>query len=287
MNKIWHTPEWYEYKIRDDNGIGRVKSMLKSDCGDYYDPIQNDSENIQNYRDRYISDDFIEEHGSYLLELYLNDMKIINKMEYLSLTNKYGSHEETYLNIINKLAEECLVGNDEKLISTINQIRRTAEVPLSVKKRASQKRIYKIVQVKDGLKEDTTFFTWNDIFGSQKDYNKERNYLVCVTNLLVAVEKRIEMISNEKVKMLIKQKVDYMNRLSKVVKVHHGDADKGWVTKHTYMPNNQMTLFNEEFEKSVKETEKEIVKTNADEGNFNKFMDSINHSNSKIVDGFG
>ena len=283
-SKIWHTPQWYSSKCKDEKLSGRIKGMLLDDLGDYFDNECNDEELIHLYNERYNTTDFIIENGNRISEIYIEDLKDIDKAQYLAITSGYGDTERQYLNVVDDIAKDLLNGGTTQLNKYIKSIRQEAEKPLKIKKKEQDRIIYKNTSGKDGVNEDEAIFTWNEIKGSQKDYSKEINYLTCITSLIISVEKRMDMITKENIKNSILKRKQLMNRLEKVSSVSKSDFDMGWVSRWLLLPINEMLNFNELFDERIKE----LAKENKDEENtddaIKKMNDLINGRNSPSID---
>ena len=252
MSKIWHTPEWYRRKGGGEKLPPRIKSMLQNDCGEYWDPTNNDEENIELYQQRFNTPDFMSWHGAELFEIEMLDMKELNKVEYYRITKGYGDTEKHYLKAVDEIAKDLLNCSTERINYYRKAIRKEAQTPLHIKKKEQQIRAFINRPVSTKLNEDESIFTWNDVFGSSKDYRKETNYLSCMTNLMIAVEKRMDMIAKENIKNIKKQNAVLLNRLEKVNEYYNHDFEEGWVSRWLLLPIETMLQFNEEFDEKVK-----------------------------------
>lgn len=287
MKRIWHTPEWYFSKCKDEKLSGRIKGMLLDDMGDSFDSKSNDNELISLYAEHYKTTDFLKHNAHRISEIEIEDLKDIDKVQYLEITRGYGDTEKQYLNAVDDIAKDLLNGGTAQLNKYIKAIRQEAEKPLRIKKKEQNRVIYKNASGKDGLNEDESIFTWNEIIGSQKDYSKETNYITCITLLMISVEKRMDMIAKENIKNITLKRKQLMNRLEKVSNVSKSDFDEGWVSRWLMLPINEMLGFNELFDERIKalENENELEDDTADA--LKKMNDLIDGRNRPFIDGKG
>ena len=133
--EIYHSPDWYEARVSEDYINPAVKHMLINDVGDEYDSHANDEELVEYYYQRWNSVDFIRSYGDRIGEIYIEEMRLDNQDEYKEMTLGYGTGEETYLQIVDEIARDLLMGSDKKLILFKKRIREEAQKPLQKKRR--------------------------------------------------------------------------------------------------------------------------------------------------------
>ena len=182
--KIYHSPSWYESRCSEDYTNPRVKSMLLSDMGDWYDDTATPEELVGYYWECWNSIDFISFNVSRMAEIELEEMRSENKVQYMAIMKGYGPGEETYLKVVDEIARDMLLGSDKKLMLFKKRIREEAQKPLQKKKKEQAKRMLKFVGNIKKASEDEKLFTWNNINGEQKDYKKEIHYHICITSLI-------------------------------------------------------------------------------------------------------
>jgi hypothetical protein len=278
--KIYHTPGWYLTKVKDEYVGGRIKNMLKMDCGDNWDSHATDEENIQNYMELYESSDFIMDNGAEIAELEIKDMKELDYQNYIRMTNGYGDTEKEYLQVVDKIAQDLMCGSSNELNKMISRIRNEAQKPLKVKERERQKLLYKNVSGKGGIDQDERIFSWNNLLGSQKDYTKELNYTMAITNLMLSVEKRMDMIAKENIKIIKKQRMNMFARHKLVEKIAINRFDEGWFSRWLLLPLGEMINFNKIFSNRIKELDSETAESENAENVVKEIDKKINPSPS-------
>jgi len=259
--KIYHTPGWYLTKVKDENVGGRIKSMLQNDCGDNWDSHATDEENIYNYTELYNSNDFIMDNGAEIAELEIKDMKELDYQNYIKMTNGYGDTEKEYLQVVDKIAQDMMCGSSDELNKMVKRIRTEAQKPLKKNERERQKLIYKNVSGKGGVNQDERIFSWNNIIGSQKDYTKELNYTMAITSLMLSVEKRMDMIAKENIKIIKKQRMNMFARHKQVEHIATTSWDSGWFSRWLLLPLGEMMNFNKIFSNRIKELNNETAES--------------------------
>ena len=286
--KIFHSPSWYESRCSEDYTNPRVKSMLLSDMGDWYDDTATPEELVGYYWECWNSIDFISFNVSRMAEIELEEMRSENKVQYMAIMKGYGPGEETYLKVVDEIARDMLLGSDKKLMLFKKRIREEAQKPLQKKKKEQAKRMLKFVGNIKKASEDEKLFTWNNINGEQKDYKKEIHYHICITSLMCAVEERIKMIAVEETKTLRTLKTEHTERMDKVDKLYDGDIEQGWVSRWLQIPIREQNTFIEDFEKNVERIKKDTEAMLSNKETINRVGALMNEkdNNSKRLTGF-
>lgn len=251
--EIYHSPDWYEARVSEDYINPAVKHMLINDVGDEYDSHANDEELVEYYYQRWNSVDFIRSYGDRIGEIYIEEMRLDNQDEYKEMTLGYGTGEETYLQIVDEIARDLLMGSDKKLILFKKRIREEAQKPLQKKRRQQIENKFLSYKGMKPVDEDERFFTWNNPIGDKKDYKKELHYHLCFISLMSAVEERLKMIVVEEIKTIRTIRADHTERMNEVEKFFSEDIDGGWVSKWLQLPIREQINFVNEFEKRVEE----------------------------------
>ena len=192
---IYHSPDWYEKRCKDENfGSPIIKKMFMNDIEDYVDKNCTDEENIHKYRERWESTEFQITYGMRIGEIYLEEIKRDDKIEWKRIIKGIGDDEEYFDELIDKIARQTLGGKDKLLHSTILKIRKEKQKPLSIKKRLRALRLNPHASSHGALVEDTTLHTWSNPYGGQEDYYKENTNHSLVITLLECVKERMKLI---------------------------------------------------------------------------------------------
>jgi hypothetical protein len=288
MSDIFHSPEWYSSRLSEDYVNPKVKQMIKSDSGDWWEDGGTPEEWLDVYEEYWNTNEFIMEHGARISEIQIEEMRLDNQALYKGMILGYGTGEETYLKVIDDIARDLLIGSDKLLVLFIKRIRQEAQKPLQLKKKEQTKMMYGSTKGMKGVDEDERYFTWNNPIGDQKDYRKELHYHVCIISVMSAVEERVKMITEEEKSTLKKLKSTYTERMNEVAKLFSGDIDEGWVSKWLQIPIREQNSFVSEIEKSVERIKKENENSQSNTDAIKSVKDILDKSKgaSKRLTGF-
>jgi len=192
---LYHSPGWYEGRcLNEDFGSPKTKKMLKSDARDRWDNQLRDIENIALYQEYWDSEEFQLRHGVRIGEIFLEEMKKDDKVNWNRLIKGISDDTEFFSDLIDDIARQSLGGKDKLLHSTILKIRKEKQKPLQMKKRLRALKLNIYASSQGALAEDTTLHTWCNPYGSQKDYYKELTNHLLVLALLDSVKERMKLI---------------------------------------------------------------------------------------------
>lgn len=281
---VFHSPEWYRERCFHDKVNIKANSMLKSDCAEYYDSKAIPEELVDLYEERWNSPDFISFYAYRINEIYVEEMRLDNRVAYKGLMLGYGVGEETYLRVVDEIARDLLKGSDKDLILLKKRIREEAQKPLQKKKRQQMQNKFFSTKGMKAVDEDERFFTWNNPIGDQKDYSKELLYHLCITSFMSAVEERIKMIAVEEIKTLRTLKSDHTERMKDIDKVFVGAINDGWVSEWLQIPIREQNNFLSEFEKRVEKIKKETEDQQSNEDAIKTVRRILNREDSNPVD---
>ena len=104
--------------------------------------------------------------------------------------------------------------------------------------------------------EDETFFTWEKLFGGQKDYIRESEYHAVWIYLLNSVEKRMKMILADNLELVREESKKHSKRLIELDAVISTELNRGSISRWLQLPIREMENFNELFADKIKEITK-------------------------------
>jgi len=269
---IYHSPDWYEKRCKDENfGSPILKKMLKSDTRDRWDPQLHDIENLALYQEYWDSGEFQLRHGVRIGEIFLEEMKKDDKVNWNRLIKGIGDDEEYFDELIDKIARQTLGGKDKLLHSTILKIRKEKQKPLSIQKRIRALKINPHASSHGALVEDTTLHTWSNPYGGQEDYYKENTNHSLVITLLECVKERMKLIVLYEIEGINIKLRRHIDRGMKVDKLLQKGVDDNQLSIATMLSIGKMRDYNKALHEYIR-GKKGLVDTDKATEKINKLL---------------
>ena len=281
----YHTPEWYSKRVSEEGTAPKVIGMLKHDCGDVWDSKGNPEENLALYEELFNSYDFQRWNAPRLAELYIEEMKQDNKAEYFAMRMGYSDTEERYLTVVNDIATDLLSGSDKQLLLYKKRLRSEYQSLRNSKKKKQERIMHGNVKGMKPVDEDETFFTWEKLFGGQKDYIRESEYHAVWIYLLNSVEKRMKMILADNLELVRDESKKHSKRLIELDAVISTELNRGSISRWLQLPIREMENFNELFADKIKEITNRVNAKQIDKKDLSA-VDKIIKKQKTLLDGF-